>query len=140
MKMYLKILVAVILLTASVMSCTSCLGPILGLFGEKDSEAESNLDSDIGENTESLTESETATEGESADESESDTESEAVSETETESESEIYVDLTNAPEKYGISSADITAMRSLKLFCIRQEKPCSPSSERTDISAHIKTL
>ena len=120
MKKYLKILVALILLAASIMSCTSCLGPIFGLFaGEEESsdsgfeigteaDGESEALTESESQTESDEESESYTESEAATESESETESEF--ESESESESEIFVDLSQAPEKYGISSADITAV------------------------------
>ena len=132
MKKYFKILVAVILLWANVLVCTSCLGPIFGFIGGDDSDTETDSEyvSESGKADESDTEdtaeseSVTETEAEADTDTESDTDIETETETETnteteteteseadmETESERYVDLTKAPERYGISSADITKM------------------------------
>ena len=141
MKKHIKMLVAVLLLSANLLACTSCLGPILNLFVEEESDTEGVSDN----NVESVTESETETETETETEKESDTESESASkaeddtkcdcdtdetesfeeseeivesesekesesESETETEPERELDLTIAPERYGISSSDITQL------------------------------
>lgn len=130
MKKSLKLLVAMILLTATVLSCSSCLGPILGLLGGDEGESESgsgntgaetdgfsnvyDTESAFGTEPDGETDAMTDTESESDSETETETESETVSETESEGETEMeterVVDLTKAPERYGISSSDITSV------------------------------
>ena len=74
MKKQLKLIIAVVLLASTVLSCTSCFGLD---FGKKD---------------------------------ESDTAGKAESDTESDTEGGIDIDMIVTPEKYGISSADITKM------------------------------
>ena len=98
MKSYIKILVAMVLLLANVLACTSCLGPIIGIIKGVGGESESEPESDGEGSVESIGRTEDdETESESEVESESDTTPDYSN-----------IDLTLSPERYGISSADIT--------------------------------
>lgn len=98
MKKHIKLLVAMVLLASNLFVCTSCIGPILGLIKGEDSETERDIES----GSEKETNFDTESVGESNGESES--------ESDSESETELELDLSRAPEKYGISSADITSV------------------------------